>query len=325
MKVRIAFIGTGGIAQAHMERLSRIPGVEFVGMCDIDEEKARGTSVNYGGRVYTDYHKMLEELEVDACYICVPPFAHEDQELLCIEKNIPFFVEKPIHLDLEKAEEIAKKVKEKNLITSVGYVLRYFDIVEKAKKTLWKEQIALVRGRYFGGVPGEGKGWHTKKELSGGQVIEQATHIVDLMRYLVGEIEEVFAYKFEGINKKIYPGYNVEDASTTLIKFENGVIGNLSCTWLWKGFDSGIEILGKGFILNYEGNRLIVEKGNIKNIHTSEIEPMLEEDRSFISAIMENNPDNVKSNYFDALKTLAVTLCIHKSFQEGSPVKVEIS
>ena len=65
MKVRIAFIGTGGIAQAHMERLSRIPDVEFVGMCDIDEEKARGTSVTYGGRVYTDYHKMLEELEVE--------------------------------------------------------------------------------------------------------------------------------------------------------------------------------------------------------------------------------------------------------------------
>lgn len=322
MKIRIAFIGTGGIASAHMERLTKIPGVEFAGMCDIEEARAEKAAATYGGKAYTDYHKMLDEIEVDACYICIPPFAHNDQELLCIEKNIPFFVEKPIHLDPGKAREIAKKVQEKNLITAAGYVLRYYDIVEEARKILGREQIALVRGKYFGEVPGAGKGWYSKKELSGGQLIEQATHIVDLMRYLLGDIEEVFAYKFEGVNKAIYPGYDVEDASTTLIKFKNGVIGNLSCTWLWKGFDSGLEIMGKGFMLNYQGNCLMVEKGNKKTLHSSEADPMLEEERAFLSAIRENKPEKIKSDYSDALKTLAVTLYIHQSFQEGRPVKL---
>ncbi|NOZ64298.1 MAG: hypothetical protein GXO71_05100, partial [Caldiserica bacterium] len=162
--------------------------------------------------------------------------------------------------------------------------------------------------KYFGEVPGAGKGWYSKKELSGGQIVEQATHTVDLMRYLLGDIAEVFAYKFAGINKQIYPGYDVEDASTTLIKFKNGVIGNLSCTWLWKELDSELEIMGKGFKLNYQGNCLMVEKGNIKTLRSSDIDPMLEEERAFFSAIRENKPEKVKSDYSDALKTLEVTL-----------------
>ncbi len=322
MKIRIAFIGTGGIASAHMERLAKIPEAEFAAMCDIEETRARKAAATYGGKAYSDYHKMLEETEVDACYICIPPFAHSDQELLCIEKNIPFFVEKPIHLDLEKAGEIADKIREKNLLTAAGYVLRYYDIVEEAREIISQEQIALVRGKYFGEVPGAGKGWYSKKELSGGQLIEQATHIVDLMRYLLGDIAEVFAYKFAGINNKIYPGYDVEDASTTLLKFKNGIIGNLSCSWLWKGFDSGLEVMGKGFMLNYQGNCLAVEKNNTKTLRSSDADPMLEEERAFLSAIRENKPEKIKSDYPDALKTLAVTIQIHRSFQEERPVRL---
>jgi predicted dehydrogenase len=123
MEIKIGFIGCGGIANAHMNALSKIEGVKFVGMCDIEENKAKVASEKFGGKVYTDYKKMLDELEMDACFICLPPFAHEGQEELCIEKNIPFLVEKPIHLNKNKAKKIVEKIKEKNLITSVGYCL----------------------------------------------------------------------------------------------------------------------------------------------------------------------------------------------------------
>jgi len=156
---------------------------------------------------------MIEKESIDACIICVPPFAHKGQEELCIEKGIPFFVEKPVELNLEKAKKIAKKVEEKNLITGVGYVLRNFDVVDKAKEIIGNEKIGLVREKYFGQVPGSEGSWLHKKELFGGQLVEQATHTVDMMRYLIGEVDEVFAYKFEGINNKIYKEYNVEDAS----------------------------------------------------------------------------------------------------------------
>ena len=323
MKVRIGFIGCGGIAGAHMERLAKLEEVEFVGMCDIERAKAENASKKYGGKVYTEFEKMLEEVKMDACYICVPPFAHKGQEEMCIEKGIHFFVEKPVHLDLSKAEEIAAKVKAAGLITGVGYVLRYFDVVEEAKEIISKEKIAFARGRYYGGVPGEGKiKWLIRKELSGGQLIEQATHTVNMMQYFLGDVEEVFAYKVEGINNQIYPDYNVEDVSSLLLKFKDGYIGNLTCTWLWSGFNSGVEVVGKGIILDYQGNTLTVDRGNRKAISISSVDPMLEEEKAFIKAVAKGDSSYVRSDYQDAVKTLAVTLKAHESMRTGKPVRL---
>ncbi len=322
MTVKIGIIGCGGIAGAHMNCLAQLKEVEFAAMCDIDKSKAEKAAAAYGGSVYGDFEKMLDGAKPDACYICVPPFAHNGQEEACIERKIPFFVEKPLHLDLKKASVIAKKVQAAKLITSAGYVLRYFDVVEKAKKILAKEQIAAAVGKYFGGVPGAGKGWYSRKKLSGGQLIEQSTHTVDMMRYMLGDVEEVFAYKFEGINNKIYKEYDVEDASATMLKFKNGCIGSLTCTWLWNGFYSGVDVIGKGIMLNYAGNTLTVDRGTEKIAYTSSVVPMLEEDRTFIKAVMKNNGTLVRSDYADALKSLKVSFAAYESMRTGKPIKL---
>lgn len=149
MEIKIGIIGCGGIAMGHITRLLKIEGVKFVGMCDINENSAKKYASLYGGNFYTDFRKMFDKEKIDACYICVPPFAHIGQEEECIERNIPFFIEKPIHLNLDKAKEIAKKVKEKKLITSVGYILRYFDIVDQLKERMKDEQIGLIVGKYY--------------------------------------------------------------------------------------------------------------------------------------------------------------------------------
>jgi predicted dehydrogenase len=322
MAVKIGFIGCGGIAGAHMSRLAKLEDVKFSAMCDVDSSRAEKAAANYGGKVYTDFRKMLNEEEIDACFICVPPFAHIGQEELCIEKKVPFFVEKPVHLKLKLAQEIAKKVRAKGIITSVGYVLRYFDVVNMAKETLKKEQVSAVLGRYFGGVPGEGKGWYSKKALSGGQLVEQATHTVDMMRCLLGDIKEVFSYRSAGINKKIYEVYDVEDTSTTLLKFKSGYIGNLTCTWLWSGYNNGVDIVGKGFLLNYAGNSITIEHSGKKVTYISSVDPMLEEDRAFIKAVAQKDSSFIKSDYPDAVKTLAVSLMALESMRTGKPIKL---
>ncbi len=322
MKANIAVIGCGGIAGAHMAYLAQLKNVKFAAMCDIDKGRAEKAAATYGGKIYTDFEKMLDEIKLDACFICVPPFAHKGQEEACIERKIPFFVEKPLHLDMDKADAIAKKVQSAKLITSAGYVLRYFDVVDMAREVLAKEKIGAALGRYYGGVPGAGKAWYSKKSLSGGQLIEQSTHTVDMMRYLIGDVEEVFAYKFEGINKKLYEQYDVEDVSATLVRFKNGCIGNLTCTWLWSGFNSGVDVIGKGIMLGYAGNTLTIDRGNKKVIHTSSIAPMLEEDRAFIRAVVKNDQSLVKSDYADALKSLKVSFAAYTSMQTGKPVQL---
>ncbi len=321
-KVKIGFIGCGGIANAHMDRLSKIEGVEFACMCDIVEEKAKMASERYGGKVYTDYKKMLDEVEIDACYICLPPFAHQDQEIVCIEKNIPFFIEKPVHLNLEKAKEIAEKVEGKKLITCVGYQDRYQKIIEYIKPFFNEKNLGFFTGWWVGGVPGVA--WWRKKELSGGQIVEQTTHIFDMARYLVGEPVEVFTVKRKGIVKM--EGYNVEDASAVSVYFENGVFGVIfSGCFVKKTGKAGLDFYFSDKTIKYrERESVKINYGDkIEEIYETK-DLMLEEDKNFLEAIKKKDPSLIKSSYQDGVKTLAFTIAANKSIESGKVEKVMV-
>lgn len=95
MPVRVAFIGSGGIARLHMDILSRMEDVQLACFCDVDGQKAWAAAVEYGGKAYTDYQEMLEKEDLQAVYICLPPFAHSTQELDAAEKGIALFIESP--------------------------------------------------------------------------------------------------------------------------------------------------------------------------------------------------------------------------------------
>ena len=120
-KVKIGFIGCGGNARGHMSTVAKLENAEIVGVCDIVEELAEKASQNFGGRAYTDYRKMLDAEEIHGVIISIPVFAHGEIELEVIDRALPFLVEKPVALDIETATKIGSAVKEKDLITSVGY------------------------------------------------------------------------------------------------------------------------------------------------------------------------------------------------------------
>ena len=320
MAVRIGFIGVGGIAGSHLGNLSQIEEAKVVAVCDVVKEKAEEAAKKYQATSYTEYKEMLDKEELDTVFICVPPFAHGNLEIDVAKKGMPFFVEKPVNLFLEKAKEVERVVKEKNLITSVGYCLRYMDIVEKAKDFLQDKKIALVLGRYFGQVPGAGKGWYSKKEKSGGQIVEQATHIVDLMRYLAGDIESLYAQGFSGINK--FENYDVEDASIVSMHFDNGAIGSLTCNWLLSGYQPTLEIITEGVQIQYSVTSLKIITENKKEEFLVSNNYSLLEDQIFVEAVKNNDPAKIKSDYSDGLKSLKVTLAANESMEKKGVVSL---
>ena len=150
-KVKIGFIGTGGIANAHLNSLARMEDVEITALCDVVKEKAEAAGRKFGGKVYLDYRRMLDKEKLDALYICVPPFAHQDQELIACQKKIPFFVEKPVTLSLEKAEEQAfsyghSMEREILFLTvhSVLHLLGYDHIEPDDEKRMIREQKKIM-------------------------------------------------------------------------------------------------------------------------------------------------------------------------------------
>ena len=95
MKTRIGFIGAGGIASRHIGNLLGFDDIRIVAASDPVRDRAEAAAARADAKAYTDYRAMLDHEELDAVYVCTPPFAHGAPELACIARKLPFFVEKP--------------------------------------------------------------------------------------------------------------------------------------------------------------------------------------------------------------------------------------
>jgi len=335
-KVRVGFIGCGGIALRHMEELIKIPQVSLVAFCDVELSRAKAAAERFGSEgasIYERAEDMFSRSELDAVYICVPPYAH-GAELLAIEHNVPFFVEKPINLYLEQAREIASAVEKKRIITSVGYMNRYRRGVQLVREILREDPPILVLGGWIGGTPKPSPDtpiwrWWIRKEKSGGQFHEQVTHTVDLARFLCGEIEEVYAHPARGFNRDVPPEYNIEDASVVNVKFASGAVGGF-----WASCSSNAG--GGGVTLSIYANRTTALftrwEHDLKLFRLNEEpleipgEPNIFEieDRAFIEAVRLNDPLKILCTYMDGLKTMEVTIAANISMETGKPVRLPL-
>jgi len=321
MKVRIGFIGTGRIAVRHMEKLAKIEDTRLVSVCDVHKKEAERIAKTFATNYYTDYREMLEKEKLEAVYICLPPFAHGEQEIMAAEKKINLFIEKPLALNLKKAYQINEAIEKNSIISSVGYVYRYSDIVNKVKKELEKRKTALVLGYYF--CPLRPVYWWRNKNESGGQIVEQTTHIFDLARYLVGEVNEVYGQRSQGLMEEV-ENYDLDDTSCVNLHFGNGAIGSISSACILShGRDWGINLIGKGFKIDLllSSHLLKITNGKKEEVKMT-IDPYQSENDLFIKAIKENNPEIIKSPYLDALKTLKLTLAANASLEKGKVIKL---
>jgi predicted dehydrogenase len=318
-KVKVGFVGVGGIAGVHLENVSKNIHAEIVAVCDIAEESAKKKGLQYNASAYTDIDEMLEKETLDAVFVCVPPFAHGDIEEKIVKRGIHLLVEKPLGLDIETVQKKAKIIKDSGVICGVGYCLRYLDTVAKAKEYLKDKSIAMVRGHYITSfVPTP---WYREMNKSGGQLVEQSTHTLDLMRYLAGEIDNVYTNMSLQVLSDI-PNMEIPDVTSVNVTFESGAVGHLDSSMIQFDHRSGVEILGRDFRILIDGVDLSIVEKDSTITYKSKVDFYQEQDRVFIEAVMKADPGLLLSNYEDGAKTLAVTLASNKSSEMGLPIKL---
>ncbi len=318
MGVRIGFIGTGGIAGMHLGLLPDIERAELVAYADIQVERAQAAADRCGGRAYGDYREMLDREELDAVYVCLPPFAHGDPELAVLERNLHLFVEKPQALDVDTARDIAAKVEERGVLSCVGYNWRYLDATEKARDLLSGARPALAIGYWIGNTPGSP--WWRVKSKSGGQIVEQTTHVYDCARYLMGDVVSVYAAGTKGRMLDL-PDYDVEDASTVSLVFESGAVATiLSSCVAEQGYGTALEVIARGLTVKIAGGNLEVVREEETVRYPGRNNPYRLENELFLQAIEEENPSLIRSAYGDVVNSLAVTLAANESMESGEVV-----
>jgi len=319
-KVKIGFVGAGGNARSHMKKIAEIPDAEIVAICDVKGELAQNAAEQYGARAYSDWRVMYKKEDMDALCISVPPYAHGRIELEAVKRGFHIFVEKPVALDLRTAGKIADAVEKKGVITSVGYQWRYLNTSNRSKEYLSNRTVGMVVGRYWSPFI-LGHPWWGIMEKSGGQVVEQATHIFDMIRFLAGNVKRVHAeYAFRGVSTAA--GSDIPDVSIVEMEFESGALGCVTVTcMLSKGWESGIDVITGDGVLRWRAGEAVIPDpdGEGLTVRDSD-EPSIDE--AFIKAVRDNNPSLVKSPYYDALETLRVTLAANRSARTGRAVKL---
>ncbi|CZT33281.1 glycosyltransferase [Rhizobium sp. 9140] len=319
-KTRLGFIGVGGIAHRHLDILATFEDVELVAFADPDAARADAAARRFGAKSFTSHRDMLENERLDAVYICVPPFAHGDPERDLIAHGIPFFVEKPVSLDIALAEEIAAGIAAKNLVTAVGYHWRYLDTVEEARALLAENPAQLLSGYWLDSTPPPQ--WWWKEDKSGGQMVEQTTHLLDLARFLIGDVTEVYG-RAGHVDRQDFPGLDVPTVSTASLTFQSGVVANIASTCLlgWS-HRVGLHIFADKLAIELTDRDIMVDVGRGRPVRQADGDPVWREDRDFIDAV-RGGENRIRCPYADAVATHRLALAVVASSRSGAPVHLD--
>ena len=318
-RVRLGIVGAGAIARRHLESLAGFGDVLVSGIADLDLGAATGAASRFGGVPYSNVDEMLDREQLDAVYICVPPFAHGRAEEAALARDLPFFVEKPIGVDLPAAERIAARVASSGLVTAVGYHWRYLDTIERARALLAQKPARLAVGYWLDATPPPE--WWSKEALSGGQLIEQTTHIFDVIRVLMGEVTSVSAIAGR-TPREAFPQCDIAESSVAMLQLASGAIATVASTCLleWR-HRVGLHLFSDGMALELSEFDLMVDVGQGRPIEVASGDPVQREDRDFIDAVA-GRPNRIRSPYSEALLTHRVAVTAARAATSGATLLV---
>ena len=253
-KVKIGLIGAGNIANTHIDSYKRLGGeCEIVAICDINESRLNETAAKYGiENKYLSVEEMLAaHPELDACDVCVWNCNHAKCAIAALNAGKHVLCEKPMAYNAKEAEDMISARDKSGKVLMIGFVMRFTDEGRIAKDFIDKDYLGDVyyaRAHYVRrhGSPG---GWFANKELSGGgPIIDLGVHVIDFTRYLAGSPKpvSVYAAAFDNIGNRPHlkngVGWmpkdakdtdpnTVEDFGTALIRYDNGFVTHLECSY----------------------------------------------------------------------------------------------
>jgi UDP-N-acetyl-2-amino-2-deoxyglucuronate dehydrogenase len=257
---RFCLIGCGAIANKHITALKRLDNAEIVGAYDTDKKALEALAGKYQVPVFHDLGQMMAETNPDVLDILTPSGVHADNILGTLPFNKHYVVEKPFALRLDQVDAILKECDVRGLKIFVVQQNRFNPPVRKLKEAidqgrLGKLVLGSVRVRwsrdqnYYDQKP-----WRGTWAYDGGVLTNQASHHIDILIWMMGEVESVIAKTATRLAH-----IEAEDTGLAIIKFRNGALGLVEATTAArpKDLEGSISVLGEngsveigGFFMN---------------------------------------------------------------------------
>ncbi len=282
---RISLVGCGRISRNHVDAISRIDGLEIAAVSDADAERAKSVADPLGVPWFTSYEKMLADVESDIVSICTPSGLHPAQGVLAAKSGRHVVTEKPMAISLKGADELVQACDANNVNLFVVKQNRLNEPVKMLKKAVDSGRFGrlyMASCTVFWARPQDyydQASWRGTWEFDGGAFMNQASHYVDLIQWLMGPVESVMA-KTATLARKI----ETEDSGVAVLRFRSGALGVIEVTMLTypKNMEGSITLLGE------KGTAKIGGTAVNKVEHWEFAEPDKDDDR--VRAMASNPP-----------------------------------
>ncbi|MEO5911288.1 MAG: Gfo/Idh/MocA family oxidoreductase [Pelobium sp.] len=259
-KIKVGLIGAGKMGISHLSILGIHPQVEIVGVCDESKILTDSLSKYSGFKCFSNYKELINLAEIDAVFIAVPTRLHAEIIKAAIERGLHIFSEKPFVLKLDDGRKFVTAVKEKKLINQVGYHNRFLGTFNEAKKIIDSGVLGNIihfEAEAYGPVVTKKKNstWRSKPEEGGGCLMDYASHVVDLVHFLISPLKEVMA----SIVKPIY-SKDVDDAVYAMLRLQDLTTGILSVNWS----DETYRKMSTSIAIHAENGKIICDANELK-------------------------------------------------------------
>lgn len=357
--VRTALIGCGKVGQIHAAALKQLPESEFVAACDFSGERAAAFAERHGVKPFTDVGTMLREAKADAVVIGTPHPLHAAPAIQALQAGVHVLVEKPLAATLADCDAMIAAAHRSGARLGVISQRRFYESVRRMKDAIdagkigapalgvflmysWRDQA------YYQSDPWRGK-WDTE---GGGVLVNQSPHMLDLLQWLMGEIDEISGY-WANLN---HPFIEVEDSSVAVIRFKSGGLGSIVTSLSQRpGIYTKVHIHGtNGASVGVETDRGATFVAGMSEIaepplndlwtipgEESRLAEFQAEDRArfakvnatthyhalqiqdFLRAIRDGRPPLVSGE--DGRKVVAMFTAIYRSNRERKPIKFPVA
>jgi UDP-N-acetyl-2-amino-2-deoxyglucuronate dehydrogenase len=246
--IRVSLVGCGRISRNHFDAIAQIPDMRLVAVCDSVDERAREAGEQQGVPWFTHYESMLAEAPSDAVVIATPSGLHPQHGVLAARSGRHVIAEKPMGISLAAADALVQACDDNNVKLFVVKQNRLNPPIQLLKRAIDRGRFGRIYmanctvrwqrpQEYYDQAP-----WRGTWEFDGGAFMNQASHYVDLIQWLVGPVESVMA-KTATLARRI----EAEDSGVAVLKFRSGALGTIEVTMLTfpKNLEGSITILGE--------------------------------------------------------------------------------
>ena len=349
--LNFAIVGCGVVSKVHAKHISLLPEARLVAVCDEIADNAHGLAAPYGAAVYSDYAEMFKREDIDIVDILTPSGTHSRIGVAAAKAGKHVIVEKPIDITLTAADALIGACRASGVKLACIFQFRFEKDIIELKKAVDAGKLGRLN------FCGSHMKWYRSQEYydsgkwrgtwaldGGGALMQQSIHYVDLVQYIMGPVDEVFAYCATRGHERL----EVEDIAVSALKFKSGAIGIIEATTAaYPGFYAEIDVFGKdgSVILKnqrieerhlrsgeaYTGsartNELAIKaddtvyaeskygkaSGSSEDTHIYQIQDM-------IDAVKQGREPLVNGE--EGRKALEIVLAVYESSRTGKPVKL---